>query len=175
MLIAAQQRLGVELSFLGWRRYDGSSAYRRAASLVHLERALYVAGQRRVEVVTVAPQPALASIPGLYASARPFPNRQSFACWVASEAVTRRPLAPYTATGTGRANTNHSAGARSITAAACSDPTVSPIVIQKGFTGAAKPYPALTHIAPNFTTAAKSVVTPVRPQGPLGQAPRVHP
>ena len=58
------------------------------------------------------------------------------------------------------ANTIHPAGAPSITAAAlCSGAFVSPFVTQKGFTGAAKLYPALTHRAPNATTAAKSIVT----------------
>ena len=78
-----------------------------------------------------------------------------------SEAVTQPTLAPYTAAGTKSANTIHPAGAPSITAAAfCSGATVSPFATQKGFTGAAKLYPALTHIAPNATTAAKSIVTP---------------
>ena len=77
-----------------------------------------------------------------------------------TEAVTQPTFMPYTAAGTKSANIIHPAGAASITAAAlCSGSTVTAFVAQKGLTGAAKLYPALTHIAPNATTAAKSIVT----------------
>jgi hypothetical protein len=77
-----------------------------------------------------------------------------------SEGVIQPVLAPYTAAGTKSANIIHPAGTASITAPAlCSGAFVSPFVTQKGFMGAAKLYPALTHSAPNATTAAKSIVT----------------
>ena len=62
---------------------------------------------------------------------------------VASEAASHPTLAPYPAAGTRSANTIHPAGTASTMAASrCSAVSVSALVTQKGFSGAARLYPA---------------------------------